>query len=239
MRILVTRPQPQADKTADKLVAMGHEVVIEPQLVFNAMAVPADTVRGLAALIVTSSRAIEALGHAGLLADLASVPIFCVGQASGRAAVAAGFRQVKIAGGDVGSLLRSVVAAKPEGRVLYAAGVERSGNLVGELENYGILSDLQEVYRMVAVKGFSSQVHTYISGGKIDCALFYSPRSLKVFLQNCHLEKVADFLNSMKVLCISERVASLAKPFSQVSIAEAPTEEALFSLLPSTKYDRI
>ncbi len=33
MRVLVTRPEPQAETTASRLVALGHEPVVAPMLV--------------------------------------------------------------------------------------------------------------------------------------------------------------------------------------------------------------
>lgn len=237
MRILVTRPQPQADKTADKLVAMGHEVVIEPQLVFEAMAVDPAAVQGYGVLAVTSARAIEALASHGGLDSLQQATVFCVGQATAQAARDVGFCEVVNAQGDVAALNHALVQAQPKERVLYIAGTERSGALEADLCAAGLTCDLLEVYRMAAVQGLSQDTKQLICGGKIDCALFYSPRSLQVFLRNCDLEEATVFLNSVKVLCVSKRVAELAAPFGEVLIADSPNEAALLSLLASQEYD--
>lgn len=237
MRILVTRPQPQADKTAEKLVAMGHEVVIEPQLVFEALAVAPDAVQGYGAVAVTSARAIEALAANGVLDSLQRATVFCVGQATAQAARDAGFCEVVCAEGDVAALGHTLVQAQPNERILYVAGIERSGALEADLCAAGLTCDLLEVYRMAAVQGISQDTKQLICGGKIDCALFYSPRSLQVFLRNCDLEKATVFLNSMKVLCVSKRVAELAAPFGEVFTADSPNEAALLSLIASQECD--
>ncbi len=59
MNILVTRPQPQAGKTAQKLIAMGHDVIVEPMLRFQPLTVDRDVAGDAKAIAVTSANAIE------------------------------------------------------------------------------------------------------------------------------------------------------------------------------------
>ncbi len=64
MRLLVTRPEPDASREADKLAARGHEAVLAPLLVIEFVADVALPLEGAQALIVTSRNALARACHA-------------------------------------------------------------------------------------------------------------------------------------------------------------------------------
>lgn len=231
MKILVTRPQPQADTTARKLVAMGHEVVLEPLLRFQPLLLDEDVAGGAKAIAVTSAKAIEALAFNKLTEPLQMLPLYSVGEATAQAAKAAGFQNILSAEGDVGSLANLIGQHNQEGPVFYPAAMDRSGDLSGQLATIGVACNMVEAYQMAAASQLSAQAHRLIAAGEIDCALFYSLRTIQVFLSLCRLEKTTVFLNSMKALCVSKRVAEQATSFGEVFVAKAPSEDGLFELL--------
>ncbi|MFS8183116.1 uroporphyrinogen-III synthase [Pseudovibrio denitrificans] len=231
MKILVTRPQPQADKTAQKLVAMGHEVIVEPMLSFQPLTVNGDVAGDAKAIAVTSAKAVEALVFNGLVDKLQHLPLYSVGEATAKAAEASGFQKIICADGDVDSLGRLIAERNQDGPVFYPAAVDRSGDLAGQLEQQGIACRMVEVYQMAAATGFSGKTRDLIEAGTLDCALFYSPRTIQIFLSISNLEKTTVFLNSMKALCVSKRVAEQASSFGEVFTAKTPSEDGLFELL--------
>ncbi len=231
MKILVTRPQPQAERTAAKLVAMGHEVLIEPMLRFEALNVRLDAAGDAAALAVTSAKAIEALDQNGLGARLLHLPVYAVGQATAKAAEALGFKTISYAGGDLDSLVEQIAARPPDGAVFYPAAVDRSGDLCAELAVHGVDCHMVEVYQMIAATGFSESTLAQIRAGNVDCALFYSARTIRCFMHLVNLENLSKFLNSMKALCVSKQVATQAQSFGEVFVAQTPCEDSLLALL--------
>ncbi|WP_108819200.1 uroporphyrinogen-III synthase [Pseudovibrio sp. Alg231-02] len=231
MKILVTRPQPQADKTAQKLIAMGHEVIVEPMLSFQPLTVDGDVAGDAKAIAVTSANAIEALVFNGLVSQLQHLPLYSVGEATAKAAEASGFQEIICADGDVDSLGGLIADSKQAGPVFYPAAIDRSGDLAGQLEQQGIACRMVEVYQMAAATGFSEKTRELIAAGMLDCALFYSPRTIQIFLSLSNLEKTIVFLNSMKALCVSKRVAEQAGAFGEVFTAKTPREDSLFELL--------
>ncbi|KZL20667.1 uroporphyrinogen-III synthase [Pseudovibrio axinellae] len=233
MKILVTRPQPEADKTARRLVAMGHEVVIEPMLHFQPLSLCGGVAGDAKAIAVTSAKAIEALVFNDLVSSLQQLPVFCVGDATAKAAEFAGFHRVMRAHGDVDSLAKLIVESHLKGPFFYPAAVDRSGDLAGRLMQQGVACRMVETYQMVAAAKLSQITRDQLQAGGVDCALFYSARTVQAFLNVSNLEKTIVFLNSMKALCVSKRVAEHAASFGEVLVAKTPSEESLFELLTS------
>ena len=94
MRILVTRPEPDASREAEALAARGHEAVLAPLLNIEfARDVPVD-LAGAQALIVTSRNALRALSSRRELEDARKLPLYAVGEATSRAARELGFTTV-------------------------------------------------------------------------------------------------------------------------------------------------
>src|SRR6185503_19281114 len=101
MRVLVTRPLPDGERTAAALRARGHQVLLAPLMTVKPVA--ADLSGNWAAVIVSSANALRAV-DGSRLAALKKLPLFAVGERSAIAAREAGFRDVRAAGGDADDL---------------------------------------------------------------------------------------------------------------------------------------
>jgi hypothetical protein len=78
MRLLVTRPEPDAERTAAVLRARGHDVVVAPVLRIEPVA--AEFSRGpFAGVIMTSANAAQAIAAHPRLGELTALPVFAVG----------------------------------------------------------------------------------------------------------------------------------------------------------------
>jgi len=130
VRILLTRPQADAERTAAALRARGHEVIVAPLL--DIAIVPNAELGGgpWAAILVTSANAVRAVAGHRRRDALRGVPVFTVGRHTAQDMRAAGFADVTSADGNVTDL-ENLVAARmtPGARLLYLAGEERSGDL--------------------------------------------------------------------------------------------------------------
>ena len=109
-RIWVTRAQPKADATAARLMALGLTPVVAPVLEILPNTDAIIDLEGVDALAFTSAAGVAAFatltGERGLV-------IFTVGDATAGAARAAGFADVRSAGGDVHALADLIAAATP------------------------------------------------------------------------------------------------------------------------------
>ena len=111
MRLLVTRPEPDATRQAERLAARGHEPVLAPLLAIESAIDATLELEGAQALIVTSRNALRALAtHRDLAASL-QLPLFAVGEATARAAAELGFAKVTAGPGTGAELSRRIADA--------------------------------------------------------------------------------------------------------------------------------
>ncbi len=139
MRVWVTRAQPQAAATAERLVQMGHEPVVHPLIETRILPVALDALAGAGALAFTSQTAIDAALSLDLVPALADLLVFAVGDATAEAADRAGFARVQSAGGTV-SDLATLILANPvswQGDLVHLSARQPAGDLTGLLAHGG------------------------------------------------------------------------------------------------------
>src|SRR5712691_1053423 len=110
MHLLVTRPEPDAERTASVLRARGHRVTIAP--VLRAETIPGADFGGgpFAAVVMTSANAARAIANHPRRDELLALPVFTVGRHTAGAAGAAGFSNVASADGGWRELVRLVAS---------------------------------------------------------------------------------------------------------------------------------
>lgn len=229
-RVLVTRAQPGASQTATRLRALGHEAIIAPLLTIEPVQANAD-VAGVQALLFTSANGVAAFSRA--TPDRA-LPAYCVGDATGEAARAEGFTDVRVAGGDVGALAAFVAASgRPDGGpLLHAAGADLAGDLKGALEAHGFTVDRRTFYRAAAAEALPVVVGAALAADPpgIDIVLFHSARAAQAFAR---CAKPEARLNRITALCLSDAVvaAAQARDWRAAVAAQEPREAALLALV--------
>ena len=92
MRLLVTRPEPDATRQAEILAARGHEPIVAPLLLIEPVTDVPLELDGVQGLIVTSRNVFRTLASHPGLAAARSLPLFAVGEATASAATELGFR---------------------------------------------------------------------------------------------------------------------------------------------------
>jgi uroporphyrinogen-III synthase len=234
MRLLVTRPQPECERTASELRARGHEVMLLPLLRIEAAGQPHLGTGPWAAVLFTSANAVRAIGAHRRLRELAGLPAYVVGARTQAAAAAAGFARVLSADGGLDDLL-ALVAAQPATNLplLYLAGSDRAGDLAGVLKSHGLHVETAVVYRSVMVADLRPDVRAALAVGRIDAVLHYSARTAQAFLAAMSSGGMKDIAMRIRHLCLSVQVAAplLAAGATDVEVARAPNEPALFSCI--------
>ena len=155
MRVLVTRSEPDGERTAAKLRARGCEVMLAPLLRVDP--VDADLGGAWDVVALTSVNAVRVLAGHPKLKTLLAMPAYAVGGRTTDAALAQGFVNVVSADGDAADLVQVMKTHLRRGvRVLYLAGEDRSGNLAGDLASASIDVETKVVYRAVAASELPS-----------------------------------------------------------------------------------
>src|SRR6266849_624115 len=125
VRLLVTRPEPECERTAALLRERGHEVLLMPLLRIEPIADAELGAGPWAAVLFTSANAVRAIAAHRRFSELADLPAYTVGRRTQAAAAAAGFASIVSADGDVNALV-SLIASKPP--VADHMGASRTAN---------------------------------------------------------------------------------------------------------------
>ncbi len=232
MRILVTRPEPDGERTAAKLRARGCEVMLAPLL--RVETIDADLDGVWHAVAVTSANALRAIADHPALEALLESPAYAVGGRTADAALAQGFANVVSADGDVGDLARVMKTHLHSGtRVLYLAGEERSGDLAGTLATAGIEVTTRLVYRTLALSAFPPDVRDALSADWIDGVLHFSRRSAETYVGCAAAAGLTQQALTPVHFCLSRQVAEplVAAGARATRLAEQPNEAALIGLI--------
>jgi uroporphyrinogen-III synthase len=229
--VLVTRPEPGATMTCRKLERMGFRPVKLPLQEIRPLEVLAGAVpQGIAAVAVTSANAIR---HAQpeLVAALAPLPCFTVGEATAAVARDRGFADIREGNGDAVKLARNLIQACPYGTVAYLCGKVRLQHFETLLADAGLKAVAIETYDTVAIDLPEEGLVDAARAQSLDYALIYSANAAKS-LANVIPRNRALFETTMLV-CISPRVAEAVRPRAggKIMVAEEPTETSLLTLL--------
>jgi len=224
-RIWITRTQPGADTTAERVRAMGHEAIIAPLLAVHAVKDPEINLRGVAALAFTSANGVRAFAeHCGER----ELRVFAVGAATAQAARAAGFHTVLSADGDVEALAEGIAARRSQlrGAVLHPGAAEPAGDLAGALEKHGVEARRAILYETGPIRLSEAQALSLIGA---DVALLHSPRAAKALAGVLKAHPAP----SLKAYGLSKAVM---RPLSRTPLAAKafppfPLEAALLNLI--------
>jgi len=229
-RLWITRTRPQADATAERLIALGWIPVIAPVLETRLLAdvelgsLDGEIAGAPDALAFTSQTAVSA--YAALRPDR-DLPVYVVGEATGRAALDAGFVHVDAPpggqGGDVADLADRIAGANPRpSRVLNPTARAPAADLRQLLARRGVAARSVAVYETVEtpLEAPPTELHGL---------LVHSPRGARAVARLIDPDQAA----RLKVWAISEAAARPLRAigFERIFVAEQPNEQALLAQL--------
>jgi uroporphyrinogen-III synthase len=233
MRLLVTRPEPDASRTAELLCERGHTVLVAPVLVTQP--VEAHFKSSYDAVLLTSANAARALAKHSRASEFTKLPCFAVGERSAEAARTAGFADVVSADGALPDLVNAVAArfASGSGNLLHIAGEDRAGDLAGELGRRGHAVETVVAYRAVAVPQLPAEPLAALGESQLDGALHYSSRSVAALIRLGEEAGVLRDLRGLAHYCLSDAIARALREAgaTRVNVAAHPDETALIALL--------
>lgn len=233
-RVLVTRPQPGARRTARQIAALGHEPVVLP--LTRTVTLDADLPREATSfdvVAVTSANAIRR-APAWLLDGLLHLPCLTVGQATAEAAREAGFQTVTSADGDVQALIGLAgERLKDRSTIAYLCGRERRPDLEQAMRAEGHAIIPIETYDIKKVSYSTQEIRTLVGIKPIDDVMVYSARSARALIAMMNGREFLQGVENARFLCISTRVANAlhARPGLRIEVAPEPHEAALLALL--------
>jgi uroporphyrinogen-III synthase len=240
MRLIVTRPEPDASRTAEALTRLGHEPILSPMLDVVLEPDAAIPDRTFQAVLVTSSNAVRSLAAHKQRARLQAVPLLAVGDHTAVQAKRAGF-DARSAGGALEDLLGRVAQdlMPATGPLLYAAGEAQAGDLVGRLREIGFEADVAVLYRAEPRTHLASAAAAALRRGDAG-VLLYSRRSAEAFAAAVRAEGLTPLKAEVACYCLSEAVAEpIADVCSgRILVAARPDQLSLFALVENDGRER-
>lgn len=231
MRIWVSRPEPGAQRTAERLAALGHRGLVAPVLRIAPTDAPPPA-GPFDGLILTSANAAGPLAATGLT----GLPVFAVGARTAEKARATGLASVHCADGDAAALARLVAHhLRPGCTLLHAAGEDRKAEPAASLEGAG--------YRVMAWNAYAAQALDTLpepaaralgatdGGPPLSGALHYSRRSAETAAALSAAAGLSGAFRALAHYCLSADVAAGLVEFGFAAhfVAARPTEEALLA----------
>ena len=229
MRLLLTRPEPDNERTAKALRALGHDVLLAPLLHIESIADADLGAAPWAAILLTSANGARAAAVHPRRGELMKLPVLAVGRSSAEAARAAGFADVSSADGDARDLAKLARErfAGSKAPLLYLAGEDRSG----ELAATGVEVRTVVAYRAAKAKHLSADARDALERGTVDGVLHFSKRSVESYLECSSDIGAAAFTPAH--YCLSERAAEPLRRAgaARVFVAAHPDEASLLALV--------
>ena len=219
MRVVITRALPEAERTAERLRALGAEPVLAPLLTIVPRAFDTE-VDGAQALLFTSTNGARAFPR-----SVRDVPVLTVGDATAEAARDVGFTNVRSGDGNVSDLATLVkhTLNPAKGKLVHIGGAHLAGDLAGELKAAGFVVERRIAYEAVAASALPAAFN-----GPLDAVLFHSARAAETFMA-LGAPRAAELVAA----CISEAAAAPLRKaaWKRIIVAPAPREDALLAAL--------
>ena len=233
--VVITRAEEQAQHLHDLLFSEDIFSLICPLLFLKYNDIKYPDSCDIQAVILTSSRAIEAMIHADVLDRYLDLRCFCVGGDTAQLARDNGFKKVHIGmGGAKGlSVLLGSTLKTDQGALFYPCGADVAYPLKADLEQNGYKVIERAVYQMQLSDGFSRLVLEALRDNEIGSVTFYSARTAEHFAQLVERHKIAGSLGQIKALCISQSVLEYVQHINWVSthVADRPDGQGMVDLI--------
>jgi uroporphyrinogen-III synthase len=225
--VLITRPEPGASDTANRVAAMGLVPIVAPLLDIRPF--PIGPLR-VAAVLLASGNAVDALS-----AVFRSVPVLTVGAATARRASEAGFTNVASADGDAAALVGLVRArVRPsDGPLLLAAGQGQSLALAANLRGSGYRVARRVAYAALPVPRLPNAAKAALLDHRTRTVLLFSAETARHFLRLVRQAGLLDTLADREAITIGPQAAMALKqvPWARIRVAAKPTQDDMLALL--------
>lgn len=237
VRVLVTRPEPGASRTAQRLLDQGFQPILLPLTETVALLVDADGVANNAvAVAVTSANAVR---HAPkeIIAALAGLPCHAVGKRTAEAAHTAGSFSVSEGPGDAQALADALAGDYAGQTIVYLCGRVRFPGFEQRLQAAGVHVRAVETYDTVALDYSDEAVLARLSGLPVEAVLLYSANAATAMQALAGRPALLGVFEGTVFFALSARIAAALADVAgdRIRIAPEPSEDALLGLLQAPR----
>lgn len=219
MKLLILRPPPGADETAERATALGLEPVVAPLFAVRAVDWDAPDPAGIEAVLLTSANAAR---HAGeQLEAFVDLPCYAVGHATAAAAREAGFGDLRQGPSDGAA----VIALMAQDGIVHALHLSGRDHIA--LQHPATAITRRVVYAAEAAEAMPPAAREAVRDGAL--AMLHSPRAAQLFAMLIDADELAR--ERIAVAAISEAAAAAAgHGWKSKAVAAEPRDHALLEL---------
>ena len=211
MNIIFTRPLIDAEDLMMNFFKSGHKVVHMPTLSITSANMEPINTKEYDGLIFTSANAIRNLT---VINEEKSKLCFCVGSITEKIARQSGYPNTLSAGGTVNALKNLIINSNQineKSRLVYFCGDNVTYDLDLELKREGLKISKIINYKSEKITDLNDQNKKIITSHSPDIIFVYSLRSGESFIEITRNHSLYPLMTGSKVMCISEKIASLFK----------------------------
>jgi uroporphyrinogen-III synthase len=211
MNILITRPLIDSEDLMGKLFSLGHKIIHIPTLKISPSKTESVDLNEYDAIIFTSANAIRNLE---VINEEKSKLCFCVGSITEKIARQSGYLNTLSAGGTVNALKNLIINSNQineKSRLAYFCGDNVAYDLDLELKREGLKIRKIINYKSEKITDLNDQNKKIIASHSPDIIFVYSLRSGESFIEITRNHSLYPLMTGSKVMCISDKIASLFK----------------------------
>ena len=211
MNILITRPLIDSEDLMGKLFSLGHKIIHIPTLKISPNKTESVDLNEYDAIIFTSANAIRNLT---VINEEKSKLCFCVGSITEKIARQSGYLNTLSAGGTVNALKNLIINSNQineKSRLVYFCGDNVAYDLDLELKREGLKISKIINYKSEKITDLNDQNKKIITSHSPDIIFVYSLRSGESFIEITRNYSLYPLMTGSKVMCISDKIASLFK----------------------------
>lgn len=235
MRLLVTRPQPDADTQLETLKTLGHEGVASPLMEVEFLDFSPLPISGAQALVATSRNALRGLAKSDELEAALVKKIYAVGSATAALAREIGFSKIRQGLGTGRDLLPLIVAecTPGDGTLIHLAGTRLAFDLKKALEDKGFEVEQPVLYQTRKAERFAQDAHSALSEDAIDGIILMSPMTARTFMELIDASDLTEKAAKLTYFCLSNNVLEPLKALGEahILVASSPSEDDLLALI--------
>ena len=228
--IWLTRPTADSEVLAAQLAHAGIDSIIAPVMNITYNALPTALPTTPDAILITSRHCAPMLEKLPL--EWRSIPVFCVGAATGTTAHDAGYSSINHGETGILDLLPRLIDTLPSpARILYLAGAETRVDVTALLTAQHYQVDTVLSYEAHAETALPSDLRDALDAGRITGIVFFSPRSAQIAATLIGRGDVT----AIDAYCLSLAVAEAAGalPWRHLHACDTPTFDAMLHLIVS------
>lgn len=228
--VIITRAEPGASETFERLRALPCRPVLSPMLEITPDPFTVvETFEAAQGLVFTSANGVRAFQATGLPS---LKPAWCVGPATYEAAQSAGFTRCHNADGNADDLAKLILKkARPQdGPLIHIANKAAAGNLAGQLRAAGFEVEFAPLYSALPVQRVSLGAQKALQRGPGGIVLIHSAKGAEAALAAIEPIRVS---GNWSIVAVSERAGkplSLGKGWP-LYLPSKPNESALLAVL--------